>query len=93
MANADSRTTEDSAEADMSLAVIEGHADAWAERVNLNAMIENTTSPMRLTRTAPDHVREAFAKRMREQIDAIVRQAFIEGAVNALDGFAPVEEA
>ena len=79
-------------EADMSLAAIEGHADAWAARINLNAMIENATSPMRLTRRAPNDVREAFAKRMREQIDAIVRQAFIEGAVNALDGFAPVDE-
>lgn len=80
------------AEADMSLAAIEGHADAWAERINLNAMIENALSPMRLTRNAPDAVRAQFTKRMKEQIDAIVRQAFIEGVVNAMDGFAPDEE-
>lgn len=76
-------------EADMSLAAIEGHADAWAELINLNAMIEHAVSPMRLSRKAPDDVRERFIKRMKEQIDAIVRQAFIEGAVNALDGFGP----
>lgn len=90
MTEAKSPTTPE--DADMSLAAIEGHADAWAERINLNAMIENATSPMRLSRRVPDNVRDAFAKQMREQIDAIVRQAFIEGAVNALDGFAPVDE-
>lgn len=74
-------------EADMSLAAIEGYADAWAERINLNAMIENVVNPMKLNRNVPDDVKVSFAKRMREQIDAIVRQAFIEGAVNALDGF------
>ncbi len=80
------------ADADMSLAAIEGHADAWAERINLNAMIENIASPMQLNRGAPDDVRDAFAKRMKEQMDALIRQAFIEGAVNAMDGFAPMDE-
>lgn len=83
---------EAAAEADMSLAFIEGQADAWAERIGLNAMIENIACPMKLNRNVPDDVRESFTKRMKEQIDAMVRQAFIEGACNAMDGFAPIEE-
>ena len=77
---------------DMCLAGIEGHADAWAERINLNSMIENVASPMRLNRSAPAAVREAFSKRMKEQIDALIRQAYIEGAVDALSGFADMIE-
>ena len=78
--------------ADMSLAAIEAKADVWAEGINLNGMLENVISPMRLNRDAPDDVRESFIKRMREQMDAIVRQAFIEGVVNAMNGFAPLKE-
>lgn len=79
-------------QANMSFDFIEGQADVWAEKVNLNAMIENAISPMRLNRNAPDDVRAAFTKRMKEQIDTIVRQAFAEGAIHALGGFAPWEE-
>ena len=73
--------------ADLSLAAIEGHADVWAARINLNAMIENVVSPMHLNRNAPDDVRKSFTKRMEQHIDALMRHAFIEGAVNAMEGF------
>ena len=85
-------TAETKAKADMCLSAIEGYADAWAKRINLNAMIENALSPMRLNQSVPNDVKAAFTKRMKEQVDAIVRQAFLEGAVNALDGFSSVEE-
>ena len=84
-------TTEEKAEADMSLAFVEGQADVWAQRINLNSMIENIASPMRLNRNAPDDVKAKFAKRMKEQMDAIIRQAFIEGAVLAQDRFQVTE--
>ena len=90
--NAKPETAETKAEADMCLSVIEGYADAWAKRINLNAMIDNALSPVRLNQGVPNDVKAAFAKRMKEQVDAIVRQAFLEGAVNALDGFSSVEE-
>lgn len=72
--------------ADRALDHLEGRADLWSERVNLLAMIENVVSPMRLNRNVPDDVRESFRKRMIEQIDAIVRQAWVEGALEAIDG-------
>ena len=84
-------TTEEKAEADMSLAFVEGQADVWAQRINLNSMIENIASPMRLNRNAPDDVKAKFAKRMKEQMDAIIRKAFIEGAVLAQDRFQMTE--
>lgn len=71
--------------ADMQLNVIDAMADAWAAEVNLSAMIINATSPMRLNRNAPDDVRDRFHKRMIEQIDAIARQCFLEGAIRVLD--------
>jgi hypothetical protein len=71
-------------ELDMSLAKLDALADVWAEEVNLTAMIKNVVSPMRLNRNAPKEVREKFTARMEAQIDAIMRQAFIEGAVRVL---------
>jgi hypothetical protein len=63
---------------------LDGQADQWAEEVNLTSMIKNATSPMELNRNAPDSVRHRFRLRMEAQIDAIVRQAFIEGSLRAL---------
>jgi hypothetical protein len=56
-----------------------------AESVNLFGMIENIMSPMRLNPNAPADVRESFTKRMREQADAIIRQAYVEGALWMFD--------
>jgi hypothetical protein len=64
---------------------LEAMADQWSEKVNLNGMTENIVSPMKLSKSAPDDVREGFAKRMREQIDAIVRQAYAEGLYEGRD--------
>lgn len=72
--------------ADQALDALEGRADAWSKRVDLRSMIENAASPMRLNRNAPDDVRESFRKRMIEQIDAIVRQAWGEGALEGRYG-------
>lgn len=65
---------------DRALTIFEARADEWAVEINLPSMVNNVVSPMRLNRSAPDDVRERFTHRMKEQIDAIVKQAFIEGA-------------
>ena len=61
------------------LSILEAKADEWAEEVGLLFMIKNVTSPVLLTRKAPDAVRERFKQRMESQMDALLRQAFIEG--------------
>lgn len=73
-----------SEKAELALALLDGQADQWAEEVNLTSMIKNATSPMDLNRNAPQSVRDRFRLRMEAQIDAIARQAFIEGAMRAL---------
>lgn len=74
------------AKADYGLAVLDALADKWAAEVDLTSTIKNAVSPMRLNRNAPDDVREDFTHRMEVQIDAIARQAFIEGAYRAITG-------
>lgn len=59
---------------------LEAMADGWAAEINLPAMIENCVSVSRLNRNAPDDVRETFIGRQKAQIDAVIRQAYIEGA-------------
>jgi hypothetical protein len=60
-------------------------ADAWAIEVDLPTLIKACVSPMGLSRSAPDTVRQRFRDRMEAQIDAIVRQAFIEAYMAAAD--------
>lgn len=74
------------AKADHGLAILDALADKWAEECNITAMIKNIVSPMRLNRNAPAGVREDFIHRMEVQMDAIIRQAFQEGAYRAIAG-------
>lgn len=71
------------AQAERAMDALEGLSDAWAAEVNLTAMIDNIVSPMGLNKSAPPEVRAEFTARMKTQIDAIVRQAYIEGAYRA----------
>lgn len=80
------KQSEARAKADYSLAVLDGIADKWAEDINLTAMIKNATSPMNLNNAVPRDIKAKFKNRMEANIDAIVRQAFIEGACHALCG-------
>jgi hypothetical protein len=73
------------AKADLGIDILDGLADVWVEEVNLTSMIKNVTSPMDLNRSAPADVRQKFRDRMEAQIDAIVRQAFVEGALRGVD--------
>jgi len=58
---------------------LEGFADAWAAEINLPILIENISSPARLAPHAPDDVRTRFIGRMKDQMSALVLQAFAEG--------------
>lgn len=72
--------------ADISLAKLDAITDQWHEECSITAMIKNACSPMNLTKNAPPEIRAKFKARMEAQIDAIVRQAFLEGMVRAIDG-------
>jgi hypothetical protein len=67
------------AAAERAMMGMEAKSDLWAERVNLNDLIGNIVNVGRLDRSAPDAVREKFIKRQFELIDALMRQAFLEG--------------
>ena len=71
--------------AEIGIDVLDGLADKWAIDVDLTSMIKNATSPLNLNRSAPDHVREKFRARMEAQINAVVLQAFVEGALRGVD--------
>ena len=71
--------------AEIGIDVLDGLADKWAIDVDLTSMIKNATSPMNLNGSAPDHVREKFRARMESQINAVVLQAFVEGALRGVD--------
>lgn len=73
-------------QADHALTILDSMADKWSEEINLPDVVGNAVSPMRLNRNAPKAVRDAFTDRMKKQITAIARQAFIEGAYRAITG-------
>lgn len=78
----DERTVK--AKADYGMDVLEAHAGQWAVEIDLTSMIKNIVSPMRLSRRAPNDVREKLTHRMEVQIDAIIRQAYVEGAFRTI---------
>jgi len=71
--------------AEIGLDVLDGLADKWAVDVDLTSMIKNVISPMNLNRSAPADVREKFKARMEAQVNAIVLQAYVEGALRGVD--------
>lgn len=78
--------TPDEISTDRAIDILDGLADKWAVDVDLHSMIVNLTSPMGLNSTSPPDVRERFRLRMEAGIDAIVRQAFVEGAYRMVTG-------
>lgn len=84
--NTSSDRSEQNAAMDMAIAGIEAIADQWAEAINLNQMVEYISAVSRLKSSTPKDVRDKFIQRQRQSIDALVRQAFMEGFVCAHDG-------
>lgn len=71
--------------ADIALDQMEAESDAWAEGVNLNASIDHIAHISRLAQTVPLAAREKMIHRQKVLLDALMRQAFIEGAFRAVD--------
>jgi len=87
--NAPLNKAEQDTATDMAVAKIEAIADQWAAAINLNEMVGYISTASRLMPSVPDCAREGFIVRQRQSIDAIVRQAFMQGfscARNGLDG-------
>lgn len=62
------------------MAGLEAQADIWADETNLVVMVKNCGKVARgLTDRMPKDVREGFIGRLEAQIDAIARQAYLEG--------------
>lgn len=75
------------AKADHAMAILEALADKWAEEVRLVDMVKCCSHVTRnLRQSAPEEIREHFIGRQEAQIDAVARQAFIEGAYRAITG-------
>lgn len=76
------RAPEDRNEAaDKALTALEAMADHWADHeISLAGMIENVVSVSRLRHDGPPEEREALVVRQAENIDALIRMAFVEGA-------------
>src|SRR3954453_163175 len=59
---------------------LEAQADIWAAEVSLVVMIKNIGDISRkLTDRMPKEIREGFINRQEAQVDAIARQAYLEG--------------
>lgn len=76
-------TKEQIAASERAMDRLDAMADAWAVEIDLPALIKAATSPMDLKPSAPPQVRDRFRGRMEAQIDAIIRQAFIEAYMQA----------
>lgn len=59
---------------------LEAQADIWADEINLVLVIKNIGSVSRGLRDhMPPDIREGFINRQEANIDALVRQAYLEG--------------
>ena len=67
------------------IAQLESESDVWAENVNLLASIKHIAHISRLAQTVPLAAREKMIGRQEAMLDALMRQAFIEGAFRAVD--------
>lgn len=74
------------AKADRALDWIDAEADKWAVEVKLPEIIKNLSAVTTLTPRAPEKVREDFRNRLEQNIDALVRQTFLEAWLRCYDG-------
>jgi hypothetical protein len=76
-------TPEQIAASERAMDRLDALADEWAVEVDLPTLIKAATCPMDLKPTVPAAIRQKFRGRMEAQLDAIVRQAFIEAYMAA----------
>jgi prophage DNA circulation protein len=83
--------TDDERKASEAVDALEAESDRWAEQVNLLASIKHIAHISRLAPTVPVAAREKMIARQEALLDALMRQAFIEGAMRAVDVIRKVE--
>lgn len=73
-------TPEQKAAGERAMDGLETQADIWADEINLVLIIKNIGAASRgLTDRMPPDVREGFINRQEANIDALARQAYLEG--------------
>jgi hypothetical protein len=73
---------------------LEAQADIWADEVDLVLIVKNLGKVARgLNDRMPKDVREGFINRLEAQIDAITRQAYLEGFMRGGDSRKDYEDA
>lgn len=77
--------TDDERRASEAIDALEAQSDQWAEQVNLRASIEHISHISRIANHVPMAAREKMIGRQKSLLDALMRQAFIEGALRAVD--------
>jgi hypothetical protein len=78
--------TDEETKAGHAIDALDALADQWALEINLPFMVKAMASPMKLNNTCPADVKLGFQNRMEAQIDAMIRQAFVEGMLRGIDG-------
>jgi hypothetical protein len=73
---------------------LEAQADIWADEINLVVIIKNIGDASRkLTDRMPHDIREGFINRQEANVDALVRQAYLEGFMRGGDSRKAYDEA
>lgn len=87
-------TPEQKAACDRAMDGLEAQADIWADNIDLVLIIKNIGDASRkLTDRMPQDIREGFINRQEANIDALVRQAYLEGFMNGGDSRKAYDEA
>ena len=73
-------TPEQKAACERAMSGLEAQADIWADEIDLVLIIKNIGAASRgLNDRMPKDIREGFINRQEANIDALVRQAYLEG--------------
>lgn len=76
----DEATPEQAAACERAMDGLEAQADIWADEIDLVVIIKNIGAASRgLNDRMPKDIREGFISRQEANIDALVRQAYLEG--------------
>lgn len=82
----DEPTPEQTAACERAMDGLEAQADIWADEIDLVLIIKNIGDASRkLTDRMPKDTREGFIGRQEANIDALVRQAYLEGFMRGGD--------
>lgn len=87
-------TTEQIAASERAMDGLEAQADIWADEIDLVLIVKNIGAASRgLTDRMPPDIREGFINRQEANIDALARQAYLEGFMRGGDSRKAYDEA